>query len=47
MLTFAFGSALTGLAGAVLAPIVGAYPTLGIVYVAKPSSRSSPAAICR
>ena len=35
MLTFAFGSALTGLAGAVLAPIVGAYPTLGIVYVAK------------
>ena len=35
MLTFAFGSALTGLAGAVLAPIVGAYPTLGIVYIAK------------
>ncbi len=35
MLTFAFGSALTGLAGAVLSPIVGAYPTLGIVYVAK------------
>lgn len=35
MLTFGFGSMLTGFAGAVLVPIVGAYPTLGIVYVAK------------
>jgi len=35
MLTFGFGSMLTGFAGAVLVPIVGAYPTLGIGYIAK------------
>lgn len=35
MLTFGFGAALTGLAGAVLVPIVGVYPTLGAGYVAK------------
>lgn len=35
MLTFGFGSALTGFAGAVLVPIVGAYPTLGVAYIAK------------
>ena len=35
MLTFGFGSMLTGFAGAILVPIVGAYPTLGIVYIAK------------
>ncbi len=35
MLTFGFGSALTGLAGAVLVPIVGASPQLGISYIAK------------
>lgn len=35
MLTFGFGSALTGFAGAVLAPIVGNQPTMGVFYVAK------------
>lgn len=35
MLTFGLGSALTGFAGAVLAPIVGNQPTMGIYYVAK------------
>jgi branched-subunit amino acid ABC-type transport system permease component len=35
MLTFGFGSALTGLAGAVLAPVVGASPQLGLSYIAK------------
>ena len=35
MLTFGFGSALTGLAGALLAPIVGNQPTMGVFYVAK------------
>jgi branched-chain amino acid transport system permease protein len=35
MLTFGFGSALTGLAGALLVPIVGASPQLGLSYVAK------------
>ena len=34
-LTFGFGSALTGLAGAVLAPIAGVAPPMGIFYVAK------------
>lgn len=33
--TFAYGAALTGLAGALLAPLLGAYPTMGVVYVAK------------
>lgn len=35
MLTFGFGSALTGLAGAVLVPVVGASPQLGLSYIAK------------
>jgi branched-subunit amino acid ABC-type transport system permease component len=35
MLTFGFGSALTGLAGALLVPIVGASPQLGVSYIAK------------
>ena len=35
MLTFGFGSALTGLAGAVLVPITGASPPLGLTYIAK------------
>lgn len=35
MLTFGYGSALTGFAGAVLAPIVGNQPTMGTFYVAK------------
>jgi len=35
MLTFGFGSALAGLAGAVLVPIVGASPQLGLSYIAK------------
>ncbi len=35
MITFAFGSALAGAAGAVLAPITGVVPTMGVAYVAK------------
>ena len=35
MLTFGLGSALTGLAGALLAPIVGNQPTMGVFYVAR------------
>lgn len=35
MLTFGFGSMLTGIAGAVLVPVIGAYPTLGVGYIAK------------
>jgi branched-chain amino acid transport system permease protein len=35
MLTFGFGSALTGLAGAVLVPITGASPTMGVFFIAK------------
>ena len=35
MFTFGFGSALTGLAGAVLVPITGASPQLGLSYIAK------------
>ena len=35
MLTFGFGSALTGLAGAVLSPMVGAAPSMGMFYIAK------------
>ena len=35
MLTFGFGSALTGLAGAMLVPITGASPTMGIFFIAK------------
>jgi branched-chain amino acid transport system permease protein len=33
--TFGIGAALTGFAGAVLAPVIGAAPTLGAAYVAK------------
>ena len=35
MATFCFGSALSGLAGAVLAPLVGLVPTSGGAYIAK------------
>lgn len=35
MTTFFFGSALSGLAGAVLAPLVGLVPTSGGAYIAK------------
>ena len=35
MLTFMAGSALSGLAGAVLAPLVGLVPTSGAAYIAK------------
>jgi branched-subunit amino acid ABC-type transport system permease component len=35
MTTFAYGSALAGLAGAVLVPITGASPTMGLFFVAK------------
>jgi branched-subunit amino acid ABC-type transport system permease component len=35
MVTFGYGSALAGLAGAVLVPITGASPTMGLFFVAK------------
>jgi branched-subunit amino acid ABC-type transport system permease component len=35
MATFGYGSGLAGLAGAVLAPITGASPTMGLFFVAK------------
>lgn len=35
MVTFAFGSALAGAAGALLAPISGVVPTMGVAFVAK------------
>jgi len=35
MLTFGFGSAITGLGGALIAPLVGNQPTMGAFYVAK------------
>lgn len=35
MLTFGFGSALTGLAGALLVPLFGASPTMGGLYIGK------------
>ncbi|MEQ8652713.1 MAG: branched-chain amino acid ABC transporter permease [Kiloniellales bacterium] len=35
MLTFGFGSALTGFAGAIIAPIIGNQPTMGSFYIAK------------
>ncbi len=35
MVTFGIGAALTGLAGALLAPISGVIPTIGLAYVAK------------
>jgi branched-subunit amino acid ABC-type transport system permease component len=33
--TFGFGSALAGLAGAILAPLTGVVPTLGLAFIAK------------
>jgi branched-subunit amino acid ABC-type transport system permease component len=33
--TFGIGAALSGLAGAVLAPVAGVFPTIGVAYVAK------------
>jgi branched-subunit amino acid ABC-type transport system permease component len=35
MATFALGSALAGLAGAVMAPLTGVVPSLGLAYIAK------------
>ncbi|MGY6633000.1 MAG: branched-chain amino acid ABC transporter permease [Alkalilacustris sp.] len=35
MMTFGFGSALTGLAGALLVPLFGASPTMGGLYIGK------------
>src|SRR5205085_8044565 len=34
-ITFGLGAALSGLAGAVLAPVSGVFPTIGVAYVAK------------
>ena len=34
-ITFGLGAALTGLAGAVVAPVSGVFPTIGAAYVAK------------
>jgi branched-chain amino acid transport system permease protein len=35
MFTFGYGSFLTGLAGALLVPLFGASPTIGVVYIGK------------
>lgn len=35
MVTFAFGSALAGAAGALLAPLVSVVPTMGVLYIAR------------
>lgn len=35
MATFAFGSALAGFAGAIMAPLTGVVPTLGLAFIAK------------
>ena len=35
MLTFGYGAMLAGLAGAVIAPMFGAAPTMGVFYIAK------------
>lgn len=35
MITFGFGSAMTGLAGALLMPLFGASPTMGALYIGK------------
>jgi len=35
MMTFGFGSALAGLAGAIMAPLTGVVPTLGLAFIAK------------
>ena len=34
-ITFGIGAALSGLAGALLAPVSGVFPTIGVAYVAK------------
>ena len=33
--TFGVGAALSGLAGGVLAPVSGVFPTIGVAYIAK------------
>jgi branched-chain amino acid transport system permease protein len=35
MLTFGLGSALAGAAGAIIAPVVGVVPTMGVFYIAR------------
>ncbi len=35
MITFAFGTAITGMAGAIIAPLVGIIPSSGLNYIAK------------
>jgi branched-chain amino acid transport system permease protein len=35
MLTFGLGAGLAGAAGAIMAPIVGVVPTMGILYIAR------------
>lgn len=35
MMTFGFGAALAGLAGAIMAPLTGVVPTLGLAFIAK------------
>ncbi len=35
MATFAYGSALAGLGGAIMAPLTGVVPTLGLAFIAK------------
>ncbi|MGH7117455.1 MAG: ABC transporter permease subunit [Acetobacteraceae bacterium] len=35
MATFGFGAALAGLAGAIMAPLTGVVPTLGLAFIAK------------
>jgi branched-subunit amino acid ABC-type transport system permease component len=35
MATFAYGSALAGLAGAIMAPLTGVVPSLGLAFIAK------------
>ena len=35
MLTFGYGAMLAGLAGAVISPMFGATPTMGVFYIAK------------
>jgi len=35
MLTFGLGAALAGAAGAIMAPIVGVVPTMGVLYIAR------------
>jgi branched-chain amino acid transport system permease protein len=35
MLTFGLGAGLAGAAGAIMAPIVGVVPTMGVLYIAR------------